>query len=80
MATSIPEISELRATAEEAARRGGAILAERFDRHRTIEFKGGAPLDQSCGDVLASCQGMSQALLAEIGRFLQELRWTPQKK
>jgi len=44
MAASIPDISELRATAEEAARRAGAILAERFARHRTIEFKGGIDL------------------------------------
>lgn len=32
-------VTELRTTAEEAARRAGAILAERFGGRRTIEFK-----------------------------------------
>lgn len=44
MTTSATEIAELRATAEEAARRAGEILAERFHAVRTIEFKGGIDL------------------------------------
>ncbi|MDQ3263016.1 MAG: inositol monophosphatase [Myxococcota bacterium] len=38
------EVSTLRADAEEAARRAGKILADRFEGVRTIEFKGGIDL------------------------------------
>lgn len=37
-------LKALRATAEEAARRAGRVLAERFSLARTIEFKGGIDL------------------------------------
>lgn len=40
----------------------------------------GAPLDLMCGDILASCDGMADALKAETGRFLQEIRWTPGRR
>ncbi|MGQ0507469.1 MAG: inositol monophosphatase family protein [Myxococcaceae bacterium] len=38
------EVTELRASVEEAATRAGEILAERFEKVRTIEFKGGIDL------------------------------------
>lgn len=37
-------VAALRKTAEEAALRAGAVLAERFEQKRTIEFKGGIDL------------------------------------
>jgi len=37
---AIPELSELRAVAEEGARRAGTLIAERFDRERTVDYKG----------------------------------------
>ncbi len=44
MAATQPTPAELRRTAEEAARIGGRILAERFNGERTIEYKGGIDL------------------------------------
>lgn len=38
------EIAELRAAVEEIARRAGAILREKYEQPRTIEFKGGIDL------------------------------------
>ena len=38
------QLQTLRTTAEEAARRAGRVLAERFTQARTIEFKGGIDL------------------------------------
>jgi myo-inositol-1(or 4)-monophosphatase len=38
------QIAELREIAEEAARRAGKVLMERFPKKRTIEFKGGIDL------------------------------------
>jgi myo-inositol-1(or 4)-monophosphatase len=40
----VSEASELREACEEAARRGGAILRERFGALRTVELKGGIDL------------------------------------
>jgi len=40
----VSEVSELRAACAEAARRGGAILREKFGQQRTIELKGGIDL------------------------------------
>jgi len=39
-----PSLEGLLLTAESAARRSGVVLAERFERQRTIEFKGGIDL------------------------------------
>src|SRR5512146_3139600 len=78
------QISELRATAEEAARRGGAILAERFERDRTIEFKGGIDLvtdadKASEADLLGFLRSRwpEHGILAEESGQTQtgELRW-----
>ena len=38
------QVSELRAACAEAARRGGAILKDKFGQQRTIELKGGIDL------------------------------------
>jgi myo-inositol-1(or 4)-monophosphatase len=40
----VSEVSELRAACAEAARRGGAVLRERWGQQRTIELKGGIDL------------------------------------
>jgi myo-inositol-1(or 4)-monophosphatase len=40
----VSEVGELRAACAEAARRGGAILREKFGQQRTIELKGGIDL------------------------------------
>jgi myo-inositol-1(or 4)-monophosphatase len=40
----VSEVSELRAACAEAARRGGAVLRERWGLERTIELKGGIDL------------------------------------
>lgn len=39
-----PPLEELLFTAESGARRSGAVLAERFEQQRTVEFKGGIDL------------------------------------
>src|SRR5688572_30272671 len=41
---SEPSITDLRASAEEAARAAGRLLADRFSQERTIAFKGGIDL------------------------------------
>lgn len=62
MAAQTPslDIHLLRTSAEAAARRAGAILAERFHQERTIEFKGGIDL------VTDSDKASEAALLAFI--------------
>jgi myo-inositol-1(or 4)-monophosphatase len=40
----VAEVTELRAVCAEAARRGGAVLRERWPKRRTIELKGGIDL------------------------------------
>jgi myo-inositol-1(or 4)-monophosphatase len=40
----MPPLEELLFTAEDAARRSGEVLAERYEHQRTIEFKGGIDL------------------------------------
>jgi len=56
--------SELREACAEAARRGGAVLRERFGARRTIEFKGGI-------DLVTDADRASEAALLDFlhGRF-----------
>ncbi len=58
------ESSELREACAEAARRGGAVLRERWGTRRTIEFKGGI-------DLVTDADRMSEAALLGFlhGRF-----------
>ena len=78
------KIASLRAVAEEAARRAGKVLAERFTSARTIEFKGGIDLvtdaDKAAEAVLLSYlrgEDPHHAILAEeSGASAGEgLRW-----
>jgi myo-inositol-1(or 4)-monophosphatase len=80
----IPELSELRAVAEEGARRAGSVLAERFDRERTVHYKGRIDLvtdsdKASEGELIAYVRGRfpnSTILSEESGLSGQgELRW-----
>ena len=62
----IPEVSELRALAEQAALRAGNILAERFDRERTVHYKGRIDL------VTDSDRASESELIAYIRRSLPD--------
>ena len=44
MSVPLTEIGELRDACAEAARRGGAVLREKWGTHRTIDYKGGIDL------------------------------------
>ena len=44
MTGPVTEIGELREACAEAARRGGAVLREKWGTHRTIDYKGGIDL------------------------------------
>ncbi len=80
----VQELQQLRATAEEAARRAGRVLAERFTQARTIEFKGGIDLvtdaDRAAEAVLLAFlreRHPTHAVLAEESGYRagQGLRW-----
>ena len=80
----VQELQQLRATAEEAARRAGRVLAERFSQARTIEFKGGIDLvtdaDHAAEAVLLAFlreRHPTHALLAEESGYSAGtgLRW-----
>jgi len=58
----VAEVSELRAACAEAARRGGAVLREKWGQVRTIELKGGIDL------VTDADRASEEALLAFIER------------
>ena len=80
-----PFVAELRASAEEAARLAGRILAERFGGRRTVEFKGGIDLvtdadRASEAALVAFLRGRypNHAILAEESGLSQapgDLRW-----
>jgi len=55
----VSEASELREACAEAARRGGAVLRERFGARRTIAFKGGI-------DLVTDADHASEAVLLEF--------------
>jgi myo-inositol-1(or 4)-monophosphatase len=56
---SVSEASELKEACAEAARRGGAVLKERFGSRRTIEYKGGI-------DLVTDADRASEAVLLEF--------------
>lgn len=80
-------VAALRETAEEGARRAGRVLAERFERERTVEYKGGIDLvtdaDKASEAVLLAFLGERyphHAVLAEESGLTQGrdgggLRW-----
>jgi myo-inositol-1(or 4)-monophosphatase len=57
----LSEVSELREACVEAARRGGAVLRERWGQVRTIEYKGGI-------DLVTDADRASEAALLEFVR------------
>ncbi len=80
------EATELGAACVEAVRRGGAVLRERWGKHRTIEYKGGIDLvtdaDRASEEALLGFlreRFPGSAILAEesgaSGAAAAELRW-----
>jgi myo-inositol-1(or 4)-monophosphatase len=57
----VAEASELREACAEAARRGGAVLRERFGHPRTIEYKGGI-------DIVTDADRASEAAVLQLLR------------